>query len=314
VAEATGGTVIKLFESDLRPMQYWNMRANEQLDKWERNEWTGYSWGFEQMDWYGKLEPNDFILISARPSMGKTALAMQAVRNICPQLGRDEVVAVFSAEMSGESLVVRLAAEMSGVNSHLLRLGKGKPEEARAMREALRSLKGLPIWIDDNSGPTTDQMLEQLSRLNETMPVKAMMFDFIELGGDKNKVEELRISGIGKNLKAIAKTLHIPVIGLSQLSRDVEKRANKRPVLSDLRYSGMLEQIADKIVFIMRPEYYLERGMTCECDSGDEKGIALVDFAKNRNGPVGTVRLGYNKQYVRFEHLVRVPIMKEGWE
>lgn len=306
--------MIKLFESDLRPMQYWHMKASEQLDTWAAKKWTGYSWGFKQMDWYGMMEPDDFILISARPSMGKTQLALQAMENVCPQLKKNEVVAMFSAEMAGQSLLIRLASAKSGVNAHVLRLGKGKPEELAAMRAALDSFKSLPIWIDDNSGPTTQQMLEQLSRLNETMPVRAMMFDFLELGGDKHKIEEQRISTIAQNLKGIAKALHIPVVGLSQLNRDVEKRANKRPTISDLRYSGMLEQIADKIVFIMRPEYYLERGMTCDCDADDEKGVALIDFAKNRNGPVGTVRLGYDKERVRFHELDRKPLMKEGWE
>ena len=116
---------------------------------------------------------------------------------------------------------------------------------------------------------------------------------------------------IAHALKGIAKALQIPVLALSQLSRDVEKRANKRPVLSDLRYSGMLEQLADQVIFIMRPEYYDERQMQVECPEDDKKGIAYIDFAKNRNGPVGGVRLGFSKERVEFFGLKRVPLEKE---
>lgn len=308
--------MIKLFESDLRPMQYWHMQASDKLDKWAQGEQTGYSWGFPQMDWYGKLEPGYLILLAARPSMGKTQLALQAVEAVCPQLQGNEVIAFFSAEMPGDSLLIRLASAKSGVNAHRLRLGKAKeyPDEAKRMRVALDGLRNLPIWIDDNSGPTTQQMLEQLSRLTEDVPVKMMVFDFVELGGDRGAKEDIRIGQIAHNLKGIAKTLQIPVLALSQLSRDVESRANKRPVLRDLRYSGMLEQLADQVVFLMRPEYYVERGQTVDCPDDEKKGIAYVDFAKNRNGPVGTVRLGYNKESVQFHNLEKVSLMKEGWE
>ena len=304
--------MIKLFESDLRPMQYWHMQAMDKLNQWASGKQTGYSTGFEHMDWYGKLEPGTLVLLAARPSQGKTQLALQMVENASKQFEGGGVAAVFSAEMPGDSLLMRLASARSGVNAHRLRLGVAKPDEVERMRLGLDSLKHLPLWIDDNSGPNTQQMLEQLSRLNEDVPVRLMMFDFVELANPDSKApEDIRVGQIAHALKGIAKALQIPVLALSQLSRDVEKRANKRPVLSDLRYSGMLEQLADQVIFIMRPEYYDERQMQVECPEDDKKGIAYIDFAKNRNGPVGGVRLGFSKERVEFFGLKRVPLEKE---
>jgi replicative DNA helicase len=135
-----------------------------------------------------------------------------------------------------------------------------------------------------------------------------MMFDFVELGGDRAQKEDLRISAIAHNLKGIAKTLQIPVLALSQLNRDVESRANKMPALSDLRYSGMLEQLADVVMFIMRPEYYVERAQHVDVPQEDKQGIAYVQYAKNRNGPVGLSKLAFVKDRVMFADVQRVPL------
>lgn len=308
--------MLEIFETGPNPMQYWHMKASEQVAKWKSGEATGFSTGFPDVDTFGYFEPGDLIVIAARPSQGKTQLGLQICEEIAGQIETPGVVVIFSAEMPGESLLIRLASAKSGINSHKLRMGKGSAGEYKELEGALTALRTLPFWIDDSSGPTTDYMLTQIQRLTEDVPVRAMMFDFVELGGDRVKGgnEEQRISTIAHNLKGIAKTLRIPVIALSQLSRDVEKRASKRPVLSDLRYSGMLEQLADKIYFIMRPEYYVERGMGVDVPAGDEAGVAYIDVAKNRNGPVGTVRLAYIKERVQFATLERVPIMEEGWE
>src|SRR5690606_16321038 len=149
---------------------------------------------------------------------------------------------------------------------------------------------------------------------NEDMPVRLMMFDFVELGGDRAQKEDLRIGAIAHNLKAIAKTLQIPVVALSQLNRDVESRANKMPALSDLRYSGMLEQLADNVLFIMRPEYYVERAQHVDVPQEDKQGIAYVQYAKNRNGPVGLAKLGFIKDRVMFGDLVRTPLAANGYQ
>lgn len=302
------GDVIDIFASDLRPMQFWHVRALDKMEAWKQGRPEGYSTGFQTIDRYVRLVNGEFTLIAARPSQGKTALGMQMVEHVARHLRSDNVngcVAVFSAEMSGWSLVHRMASALCGANLHDMRQGRGKPDDFRNMEDALRTLKDLPIWIDDNSGPTTRQMLEQLTALNESVPIRMMLFDFIELGGDKNQKEDLRIGQIAQNLKAIAKTLQIPVLGLSQLSRGVEERANKMPNLSDLRYSGMLEQIADSVMFIMRPEYYLERGQAVTVPEQDKKGVAYVQVAKNRNGPVGLVRMAYMGDKTRFGDLRR---------
>ena len=205
--------------------------------------------------------------------------------------------------------MIRMAAALSGMNAHKLRLGKGMPEEYDQFQDAARRLRNLPIWIDDGARPTTQLMLERLSALNEDIPIKLMIFDFLELGGDGERREDVRISTIAQNLKGIAKRLDIPVIGISQLSREVESRANKMPQLSDLRYSGMLEQIADKVLFLVRPEYYLERQMgMSDVPIEDEKGVAYALLAKNRNGPVGMVKLAFLKDRAMFADLIRVRI------
>lgn len=301
--------MIDIFASDLRPMQYWDVTVDDKLAMWEKGIPEGRSTGFKHLDIYMRLVNTEFTLIAARPSMGKTALAMQICENVARdmQAADDEgTVAVFSAEMSGTELYIRMTSALAGVNAHKLRNGKGTAEEFGQFREAKLRLRNLPIWMDDGSRPTTQTMLDRIERLSETNPVRLMMFDFLELGGDTATKEDVRISNIAQNLKALAKTLNIPVIALSQLSREVESRANKMPQLSDLRYSGMLEQIADKVLFLMRPEYYIERQMTCtDVPVEDEKGVAYALLAKNRTGPVGMPKLAFLKDRSMFATLER---------
>lgn len=302
---------LDIFASDLRPMQYWHVRAQEKVDRWKQGIPEGISTGFKTLDNFTRLVATELTLIAARPSQGKTALAMQIAENVAKQLQADNdpgCVAVFSAEMAGWSLYHRMAGAIANVNTHKLRSGKGTPEEFGRLEDAMQRLRTVPIWIDDNTGPTTGQMLEQLSRLNETIPVRMMMFDFIELGGDRAQKEDLRIGAITRNLKGIAKTLQIPVVGLSQLNRDVEDRANKMPQLSDLRYSGMLEQLADVVMFLMRPEYYVERQQHIDVPQEDKAGVAYVQYAKNRQGPVALAKLSFIKDRVMFGDLVRDPL------
>lgn len=302
---------LDIFQSDLRPMQYWHVRAQEKVDLWKQGIPEGHSTGFKTLDTWARLVATELTLIAARPSQGKTALAMQIVENLARQLQQDNdpgCVAVFSAEMSGWSLYHRMAGALANVNTHKLRSGKGTPSEFARFDDAMGRMRTLPIWIDDNTGPTTAQMLDQLSRLNEDIPVRMMMFDFVELGGDRAQKEDLRIGAITHNLKGIAKTLQIPVVALSQLNRDVESRANKMPALSDLRYSGMLEQLADNVLFIMRPEYYVERAQQIDVPAEDKEGVAYVQYAKNRQGPVGLAKLAFLKDRVMFADMQRVPL------
>lgn len=302
---------LDIFKSDLRPMQYWHVRAQEKADLWKQGVAEGRSTGFKTLDNYRRLVAGELTLLAARPSMGKTAIAMQLCENVARQLqqdGDDGCVAVFSAEMSGWRLYHRMAGALAGVNVHRLESGKGTPDEYASFDDGMARLRAVPIWIDDNTGPTTAQMLAQLSFLNETIPVRMMMFDFVELGGDKGQKEDLRISAIAHNLKGIAKTLEIPVVALSQLSREVESRATKMPQLSDLRYSGMLEQLADVVMFLMRPEYYVDRQQHIDAPQEDKTGVAYVQFAKNRNGPTGLAKLAYIKERVMFGELAKDPL------
>lgn len=302
---------LDIFQSDLRPMQYWHIRAQEKADLWKQGIPEGHSTGFKTLDSLARLVATELTLIAARPSQGKTALAMQIAENMARQLQQEDdpgCVAVFSAEMSGWSLYHRMAGALAGVNTHKLRGGRGTPAEFQRLDEAMARLRTLPIWIDDNTGPTTAQMLDQLSRLNEDYPVRMMLFDFVELGGERAQKEDLRISTIAHNLKGIAKTLQIPVVALSQLNREVEGRANKMPTLADLRYSGMLEQLADVVMFIMRPEYYVERAQHVDVPSEDKQGIAYIQYAKNRQGPVGLAKLAFVKDRVMFAELQKDPL------
>lgn len=303
---------IDLFKSDLRPMQYWAIRAEDKVNLWAQGKAEGMSTGFKELDKYFRLVDGELLTIAARPSQGKTALGMQFVENVARTLqrnGEPGCVAVFSAEMTGWSLVHRMAASLCGVNAHKLRMGEGTKEEAETLINAIGNIKSLPIWIDDGSAPTTDKMLERLALLNETNPVKLMMFDFVELGGDRGQNEEQRISGIILALKAIAKALSIPVLALSQLNRSVENRANKMPSLSDLRYSGQIEQVSDTVILIMRPEYYIERGMAIDVPIADQEGVGYVSIAKNKNGPVTNVKLAFVKRLSKFANLEQTTIM-----
>lgn len=302
---------MNIFEAALLPMQVWVKRVEDKAADWAADKIDGVSTGFRSLDTYLRLVPGEYTLVAARPSMGKTSIAMQVAENVANHeaaTGGNGVAAIFSAEMSGTELIIRMAAAASGVNAHALRNGYGKQNEFMRFREALQSLAQKQIWIDDSSGPTTKTMLERLEQQHEITPIKFMLFDFVELGGDSAANEELRISSIHRHLKAIAKTLNIPVWGISQLSREVEKRADKMPQLSDLRYSGMAEQIADKIAFIMRPEYYIERQMSVgDVPEQDRKGVAYVLVAKNRNGPVGMQKLAFVKEKSRFYELETRP-------
>ena len=297
---------MNIFEGDLLPMQVWATRAEDKLTQWAKGIVDGRSTGFKTIDPYLRLIDSELTLIAARPSMGKTSLAMQIGENVARQLRAENApgcVAVYSAEMSGTELVIRMASALCGVNAHRLRNGGANEDDVYKFREALYRLKNLPIWIDDSSRPSTQRMLEGITQLQESTPVRLMIFDFVELGGDGGANEELRISSIYQHLKAIAKTLNIPVLALSQISREVERSANKMPTLSGLRYSGMAEQVADKVVFIMRPEYYIERGETIDVPEVDRKGIAYLQIAKNRNGPVGMVRMAFVKDRSMFADL-----------
>lgn len=301
---------IDILESGLRPMAYWAAMGEDKLAKWRTGVVDGRSTGFKTLDTHFMLLGGELTLIAARPSMGKTSLAMQIAQNVGRQLRSEDdigAVTIFSAEMSGVDLFIRMTCALTGINMDTTRRGKATQQEYSELQETARTLRGLPIWIDDAAGPTTGSMLAQLSELQLTLPPRLMIFDFVELGGDLAQREDIRIGNILRNLKGISKKLDIPVLAISQLSREVEARSTKMPILSDLRYSGMAEQIADKVVFVMRPEYYIRRQMQCDVPEADRKGIAYIMVAKNRNGPVGMLKMAFIEDRMKFADLVVQP-------
>lgn len=300
-------TAIDLFADDLRPFAYWCLRAEDKALAWRDDNPEGQTTGFKSLDKYFRLVDGELVTIAGRPSMGKTILGVQMAQHAAERLQRENdkgCVAIFSAEMTGWSLVHRIAGAMAGLSVHKMRMGKANRLEYDSLIDTIRKIRHLPIFIDDGSAPTTTSMMRQLQMLHMDYPVRLMLFDFMELGGDRAASEEQRISQIAIALKDIAKAFEIPVIAISQINRGVENRANKMPALADLRYSGQIEQISDVVCFIMRPEYYLQRGMQVEVNSAaDRENIAYVSIAKNRHGPPANIRMHFNSEYGKFGDL-----------
>lgn len=243
------------------------------------------------------LQPSDFIVIAARPSMGKTAFCL----NIAETIGvrQEKSVAVFSLEMSKEQLMQRLIASNSGIDSQKLRTGKNlSDEDWDRMSLSLARLSEAPIYIDDTPVMSVMDIRSKARRLkSRNKDLGLIIIDYLQLmkgNNPNNRVQEL--SEISRGLKTLARELEVPVIGLSQLSRSVESRQNKRPMLSDLRESGAIEQDADLVFFLYRHEYY-------EPEDVDSKGICEVIIAKQRNGPTGTVKLHFHGATTRFNNL-----------
>jgi replicative DNA helicase len=242
----------------------------------------------------GGFQRSDLIVIAGRPSMGKTSFAMAVARNIAEKMP----VAIFSLEMSKEQLVQRMLASEAGIESNYLRTGRISQNQWEPLSYALGSLSNLPIYIDDTANQSVMQMRSQARRLQAEHgdQLGLILIDYLQLmegSGSENRVQE--ISRITRSLKGLARELQVPVIALSQLSRGVEARTNKRPMMSDLRESGSIEQDADLIIMLYRDEYYSP-------DTPD-RGIAEIIITKHRNGPTGMVKLIFDPQFTRFRNL-----------
>ncbi len=257
---------------------------------------TGVPSGFMDLDRLtAGFQPSDLVIVAARPSMGKTALALNMASNAAKQ---GIPVGVFSLEMSKEQLVMRMLCSEARVDSHKLRTGAVFSQEKASLLDAAGNLAYLPILIDDSAGISPLEVRAKARRMSAEYSVGMIIIDYLQLmQGKRSERREQEISDISRSLKALAKELNIPVIALSQLNRKVEERHNRRPVLSDLRESGAIEQDADLIAFIYRDEVY-------NPDTPD-KGIAEVSIGKQRNGPIGEVKLAYINAYTRFESLAR---------
>ena len=283
---------------------------------------VGVTSGLIDMDkWLGGLHPSDLLILAGRPSMGKTALATNIAFNAAKAAlkgdGGGAPVAFFSLEMSSEQLASRILASEAGVSSDKIRKGEISASDFPKFVEVTREFQDLPLYIDDTPAITVSAIRNRARRMQRQHGLGLIVIDYLQLieaGGSKkgptNRVQE--ISDISRGLKAIAKEIGVPVIALSQLSRAVEQRDDKRPQLSDLRESGSIEQDADVVMFVYREEYYLERKKPTE---GTEKYVewqaemnrtykqAEVIIAKQRHGPVGTIKLHFEGAITKFSNL-----------
>jgi replicative DNA helicase len=272
-------------------------RFFDQIDYMQqhRGEVVGVATGFADLDQLtGGLQRSDLIIVAARPSMGKTAFALGVAYGAALQHGK--TVGIFSMEMSAEQLVQRLLATETGVDSHRLRLGQINDNEWDRISRAFGRLSEANIFIDDSAAAGIMDIRSKARRLQAEHGVDLIIVDYLQLMSGRrteNRVQE--ISEISRGLKGLARELNIPVVALSQLSRAVETRSDHRPMLSDLRESGSIEQDADIVMFIYREEKYDE--------TSDKKGIAEIMVAKHRNGPVGSINLRFFEQTARFADL-----------
>lgn len=260
---------------------------------------TGLTTGFLDLDkMTSGLQPSDLVIVAGRPSMGKTSFAMNLVENAA--LASDKPILVFSMEMPAEGLVVRMLSSLGRIDQGRVRDGKLEQEDWPKLSSAMNKLKDAQIFIDDTPALSPTELRSRARRLaREHGQLGMIMVDYLQLmrvaGASEGRTAE--ISEISRSLKAIAKEFKCPMVALSQLNRSLEQRPNKRPVNSDLRESGAIEQDADVIMFIYRDEVYHE-------DSPD-KGVAEIIIGKQRNGPIGTCRLAFQGQFTRFENLAR---------
>ncbi|MET0338340.1 MAG: replicative DNA helicase [Caulobacter sp.] len=278
----------------------------------------------------GGLHPSDLIILAGRPSMGKTALATNIAFNVAkayawePQPDGTKktvnggVVAFYSLEMSSEQLALRMLADASGVSGDRLRKGEIDASEFGRVRDAAMEIQEAPLYIDATGGLSIAKLTARARRLKRQVGLDLIIVDYLQLvtgsdlGANANRVQE--VSQITMGLKALAKELSVPVIALSQLSRQVEQREDKRPQLSDLRESGSIEQDADMVWFVYRESYYVGRAepregtpehLQWQEDLDKLQGLAEVIIAKQRHGPIGTVKLSFNSDTTRFGNLAR---------
>ena len=259
---------------------------------------TGFS-GLDEL--VGGFHRSDLAIIAGRPSMGKTSLALNIVRNAAVEHGA--CVALFSLEMAREPLALRLIASESGVNLSQVRLGQHAESDERRIMNAIGLLSEAPIYIDDSPRLRVAEMRSKARRLHFEHGVNLVVVDYLQLMQGEGRDEVERISNISRSLKALARDLDVPVIAVSQLSRAAEWRASHRPQLSDLRGSGTIEQDADLVMFVYREEYYFNRE-EWEMQHQEKEypeGIAQIIIAKQRNGPTGQINLRFVPRLTKFE-------------
>jgi replicative DNA helicase len=274
-------------------------RIDQLYSQGGQSDVTGIATGFADLDRQTSgLQPGDLVIVAGRPSMGKTAFALNVAEHVALELKLP--VAVFSMEMSGAQLAMRLIGSVGRLDQHKLRTGRLEDDEWRRLTHAVGRLNDAPVYIDETAALNALELRARARRLARQWQggpgLGLIVIDYLQLmsasGTGENRATE--ISEISRSLKALAKELRVPVVALSQLNRSLEQRPNKRPVMSDLRESGAIEQDADLILFIYRDEVY-------NPDSAD-KGIAEIIIGKQRNGPIGTEKLTFRREFTRFEN------------
>ena len=290
--------------SDYVPVRQVVLNAMERIEAAARVKGTvtGLPTGFMDLDRQtAGFQRSDMILIAARPSMGKTALALNIAEHLV--MHENKCIAIFSLEMSKEQLMNRLLAMESRVDSQKIRTGTLSDQEWGDLIEAAGAIGESRLILDDTPAITVQELRSKCRRYKMEFGLEMIMIDYLQLmtgsGGRAGESRQQEISDISRALKAVARELDVPVIALSQLSRAVEQRPNKRPLLSDLRESGAIEQDADLVMFIYRDEYYNP--------DTDDKNQAEIIIAKHRNGPVGTIKLGWTPALTRFTNLETRP-------
>lgn len=283
---------------DFTPIRQVVMNAMDRIEAASRQKGvvTGIATGFLDLDYRtAGLQPSDLILIAARPSMGKTAFVLNIAQHIAFKL--DLTVAIFSLEMSKEQLVNRLFSLQSSVDAQNLRTGQLNDEEWEKLIESAGVIGRSNLFIDDTPGIGIAELRTKCRKLKLEHNLSIVIIDYLQLmsGSGRSDSRQQEISDISRSLKGLARELHVPVVALSQLSRAVEQRPDHRPMMSDLRESGAIEQDADVVMFIYRDEYYNH--------DTEKKDIAEIIIGKQRNGPIGTVELAWLPKYTRFANL-----------
>ena len=280
------------------PIRQIVMNAMDKIEIASRNDGnvTGIATGFIDLDYRtAGMQPSDLILVAARPSMGKTAFVLNMAQYMA--FNQNQTVAIFSLEMSKEQLVNRLFSMESRVDSQHIRTGKLSDAEWEKLIESAGMIGRSNLIIDDTPGISISKLRSKCRKYKLEHNLAMIIIDYLQLmsGSGKSDSRQQEISDISRSLKALARELNVPVVALSQLSRAVEQRPDHRPMLSDLRESGAIEQDADVVMFIYRDDYYNK--------DTDKKGIAEIIIAKQRNGPIGTVELVWMPDYTKFANI-----------
>jgi replicative DNA helicase len=287
---------------DLQPIRAIMNNVVDRIDFLARNQGTlmGVPTGFTMLDrLLGGFQKSDLIILAGRPGMGKSSFGLSIAQNAAKRF--DARVAVFSLEMSNEQMVQRLLSMETGIDSHRLRMGAVQEDEWPILLEAANMLANTNVFIDDTPAASVLDIRTKARRLYAEHGLDLVLIDYMQLmsgqsgGGGRNDNRQQEISYISRSLKALARELNVPVVALSQLSRAVEARADKRPMLSDLRESGSIEQDADVVLFIYREDYYIEET--------DRQNVADVLVAKHRHGATGTISLYFRKELTQFRDL-----------